>query len=604
MSRRALAGTVVLLLTVSGLLIARFARASVRAPVFDCIYTSTSKVTALAVTDHAVWVGTEGGCLRWEEGQAAPAKYTTQQGLPANRVTCLQAYAAAAPSTGAVILGTEQGAVGFAEQPDTEPANAGLPPLVGRVTAACQGKDGPEVALGRQVFEYSGGAWRQLGPPLPADVRCLAESSGSLWAGTARGLFRLAGESWEPVVYKDDPLAATVNALLPTPDALYVGTVGGLFTYAAGRWSALGIRDGLPENHVTSLADWRSDLYVGTYGGGVALVHDGRAQPVRESPKYVTCLGANAQSGPLWVGTESEGAFRWDGKAWEQRLALNEPPGHDVTGLAASGDEVFVGTFEHGVALCRSGSWQSPGMGLGSLWINHVAFGQGRAWARTSAGDLYVRDGAAWHPVTKQSGLTKDWTSYVGSAGGNIWVGTWGAVSKFDGRAWSSYVPKPALAGQVVTAVAVLGHDLWVGTGKGGLWRYDGGSRQWEGYSLGKGLTDTWVTCLAVWRNSLWVGTFSGGLCKWDGRNWEHLSAPAPLPSARINCLAATDCLYVGTLGGLCRFDGQSWTTYGRGEGLPSEIVQALCIAGDRLWVGTPEGLAAAGLVEVKEAGR
>jgi len=240
---------------------------------------------------------------------------------------------------------------------------------------------------------------------------------------------------------------------------------------------------------------------------------------------------------------------------------------------------------------------------LSSTWINQVAFGHGRAWARTSAGDLFVSDHSVWRPVTKESGLTKPWTSFVGSAGGNVWVGTWGAVSKFDGRRWHSYAPKPQLTDQVVTGVAVLDHDIWVGTAKSGVARYNGRTRHWETYTLGKGLTDTWITSLAVWDGSLWVGTFSGGVCRFDGRRWEHIDAPVPLPSARVNCLAATDCLYVGTLEGLCRFDGRQWTVYGQEDGLPSEIVQALCVDGDRLWVGTPEGLGCARLVEAQASG-
>jgi ligand-binding sensor domain-containing protein len=571
----------------AGLLV-HYARATTRAPVFDAVFTSTRKVTAVAVTAEGAWLGTEGGLVHWDEAGTETARMNTLTGLPANRVSALLPLE---PGTDGVLVGTDRG--GFVVGGPAEP------PLVGRCTALCRYEGEVCAAVARQVMCLREAGWEPLGPPLPADARCVAEHDGELWAGTGRGLFLLSDDEWEPVVYRDDPLAATVNAIAAS-EAMYVGTVGGLFVWEDSEWRSYTTADGLPDNHVTALAPGDEAVYIATYGGGVARLSGRQIAPLTGSPAYATALAWDARGSALWVGTEDQGAFRWDGLAWQRQPEANEPAGHNVTSLAAGPGELLVGTFEHGVTTCREGTWQSAGSGLSSTWINHVAYGQGRAWARTSAGDLFVRDGDAWHAVTKASGLTKPWTSFVGSAGGNVWVGTWGAISKFDGRRWQSYAPKPALADQVVTGVAVLGRDIWVGTAKSGLLRYNGHGGNWETYTLGKGLTDTWITGLAAWHGSLWVGTFSGGLCRFDGHGWEHLGAPAPLPSDRVNCLAATDCLYVGTLEGLCRFDGTRWTTYGRADGLPSEIVQALCVDGDRLWVGTPEGLACGRLVEVK----
>ena len=174
------------------------------------------------------------------------------------------------------------------------------------------------------------------------------------------------------------------------------------------------------------------------------------------------------------------------------------------------------------------------------------------------------------------------------TSGGNVWVGTWGAVSKFDGKRWHHFAPKPALEGQVVTCVATMGPDIWVGTAKGGLCRYVGRSGIWETYSLGNGITDTWVTCLDVWDGRLWVGTFSGGLCSWDGTNWRSVRAPSPLPSDRINCIAHDLNLYVGTLDGLLIYDGKDWTPIAR-EFTARDGPVTLCQR-FRVWVGTPEG--------------
>ena len=604
MPRRWLVGLGVLLLVVTGALLARFARASIRAPVFDAVFTCTGRVTALLVNDEATWIGTSGGLARWQRAGSQPVVYTARQGLTGNHVTSIAPVVGRDWGSGmppAVVVGTDGGAATYFSRPGPQLANAGLPALSGRVGALLTGSS-TWAAVGPQVWELQGEAWQPVGGPLPAAITCLEEHDRVLWAGTSRGLFRLSEGQWGRITCRDDPLANSVTCLVSQIPALYVGTVGGLFVYAGGHWSAVTAREGLPDNHVTSFSGlYRHGLCVGTYGGGLAILHDGEVERIAGSPAYITSLGAGFMEEKLWVGTDGQGLYTWDGHAWSRHPFGTGLPDHNITSLATDGRRVFAGTFEGGVTTLDGTEWRGSGTGLGSTWINHVAFGQGRAWARTSGGDLYVRDGDTWHLVTKQSGLTKPWTSCVDSAGDNIWVGTWGAVSKFDGRNWSNFAPKPALAGQVVTAVAVLGRDLWVGTGKGGLVRYHGATGQWETYSLGNGLTDTWITSLAVWRNCVWVGTFSGGLCKYDGRAWEHLGAPAPLPSARVSCLAATDCLYAGTLEGLCRFDGRTWTTYGRGDGLPSEVIQALCVADDRLWVGTPEGLASAKLVAVKE---
>ncbi len=577
-----------------------------RVPVLDAIHTSTRKVTAILVTDAAVWIGTEGGLLRWQSGETAATKYTTQNGLPANGISALAAVPGSAGSPGITLVATTRALSALVDRPGRDAVQgAWVPPLRGRITAVCRQPDRIYAAVGRDVLSCEAPpsgqpAWAPLTPSLPADVRCLAVFDGSLWAGTASGLFRRNETAWQPVIHQDDPLAATINALLVGEGKLWVGTVGGLFRYSDGGWKEIAAQDGLPDSHITSLARHSDGLAIGTYGGGVAIVQDDRIQPLSGSPEYVTCVAADPQAASLWVGTEKQGVFHWDGMTWQKRFALDEPPGHNVTSLVAHGDEVWIGTFEHGVGHFGGGAWQGFGIdeGLGSTWINHVAYGHGRAWARTSAGGLFVCAGGKWRQVTKAgSGIVKDWTSSVQSSGGHIWTGTWGAISKFDGRTWHNYAPKPALEGQIVTSVAVLARDIWVGTGKQGLRRYNGRTGQWETFNLGTGLTDTWVTCLAVWRNDLWVGTFSGGLCRYDGREWEYFRADDPLPSDRINCLATTDALYVGTLDGLCRYDDDEWTTYTPADGLPAETIQALAVSGDRLWIGTPEGLASARLV-------
>ena len=554
------------------------------------LHLNTTEVTCICPVVDTVWVGTSGGCLLWPaDGNGVPTHISTENELlPSNAV----ANICPGPMPGTVAVATRRGLCILAEEGDgwTPVAGASLP---GRATALCVGDDDILAAVEGQL--YSGAAdttpwhWAALGPPLPTPARCLYRNDDGLLVGTAAGLYRLEGDTWEKLIHSEAPLAAMVNDITSLGETLYVATAGGLFRFGEGAWACLGAAEGLPDAHVTALTVRGEDLYIGTFGGGMAVLHKGRITQVHGSPGYITSLGATEKA--VWAGTPESGVGAWNGATWLQLTRPGEPPGNNITGVAAgAGGDVWIGTFDRGVGRLREGmGWSS--MPTGDLWINHLCFGRGRPWARTSGGDLLVPGKDHWRKLTRQDGLLKDWTSSVQTSGGNVWVGTWGAVSKFDGKRWHHFAPKPALEGQVVTCVATMGPDIWVGTAKGGLCRYVGRSGIWETYSLGNGITDTWVTCLDVWDGRLWVGTFSGGLCSWDGTNWRSVRAPSPLPSDRINCIAHDLNLYVGTLDGLLIYDGKDWTPIAR-ELLPHETVQSLCVNGSRLWVGTPEGLA------------
>ncbi len=554
------------------------------------LHLNTTEVTCLCPIGDTVWVGTGGGCLLWPaDGNGVPTHISTENELLSSNAV---ADICPGPVPGSVAVATRRGLCILADEGDgwTPVAGASLP---GRATALCVGAEGLLAAVDGQLYiaapRVTPWQWAALGLPLPTPARCVYRGADSVLAGTAGGLYRLNADAWEKLIHSEAPLAAMVNDITSLGETLYVATAGGLFRFEEGVWACLGPAEGLPDAHVTALTVRGEDLYIGTFGGGAAILRKGRITAVHGSPGYITSLGATDKA--IWAGTPESGVRAWNGATWQQLTRPGEPPGNNITGVAAgTGGDVWIGTFDRGVGRLREGmGWSS--MPTGDLWINHLCFGRGRPWARTSGGDLLVPDKDRWRKLTRQDGLLKDWTSSVQVSGGNVWVGTWGAVSKFDGKKWHHFAPKPALEGQVVTSVATMGPDIWVGTAKGGLCRYNGESGLWETYSLGSGITDTWVTCLDVWDGRLWVGTFSGGLCSWDGRNWRSVRAPSPLPSDRINCLAHDRDLYVGTLDGLVIYDGNGWEPVSR-ELLPHETVQSLCVNGPRLWVGTPEGLA------------
>ncbi len=558
------------------------------------VYTSTSRVTCMLASEDSVWVGTRGGCIRWDEKSDAGIKYTTSNGLPGNVVTAI----IEGRQPGTVLIATTRGVQGFADR--RGPLQPVTPLLLPGhyVTDMIGSPEGTYAVVGRRIFHLSTDGeyvFVPVGEEVSSAIRCLAWHQGTLIAGFRRGLYERQEDSWRPIVHAEKTLALLVNDLLSNGDTLYVATAGGLYVKGPDGWRSYTVGDDLPDNHITSLNHGLAGVIAGTFGRGVVVLGPDGVKPLEGSSGYVTTAAARPGQSRVWIGTDGAGTWLHENSKCHRVLRRTEIPGNSITGIALADRDIYAGTFYQGVGILHDGQWRSIApSGTVGTWINHIAHARGRLWVRTSAGLVHSYQDGHWKTIAGASARLKEWTSGVWSLGDTVCIGLSGALAKFDGRDWSVTPRDPPIRGQVITAVAVFDRKMWMGTAKDSLKCYDLAAGTWETISLGSGLSDTWVTALDVFDDALWVGTFNGGLCRYSGDAWEALRAPDPLPADRVNCLAhSAEALYVGTLDGLAIRQSGQWTSLGREDGLPSEVVQALGIdpATRDVWVGTSEGL-------------
>ena len=151
-----------------------------------------------------------------------------------------------------------------------------------------------------------------------------------------------------------------------------------------------------------------------------------------------------------------------------------------------------------------------------------------------------------------------------------------------------------------VSAVARGDHpgDYWVATG-GGLVRYR--ADRMAGEWLITGLPSIGAGAVARIDGRIWIGSDRGrplgGIAVADSalREWTRYDAEvADAPRGFVREIAgAGGAVWAAAEDGLFRIAvGDSrWSRVGIGEGMPTAASTALAVAGERIWVGTPQGL-------------
>ncbi|MFN7988705.1 MAG: hypothetical protein U0529_14620 [Thermoanaerobaculia bacterium] len=307
------------------------------------------------------------------------------------------------------------------------------------------------------------------GYPLGSDVRSLAVSAGTYWAGTASGVFRgtdlsgawsLDGLSGKPVssvaLQNGEVFAATGEELwrraadgtwtretLPSssafPATVAVDAAGTLWAGGLGAWRRTGATwTAAPSpgaGIVTSMLADPSGLVVGLSAGSAARWTGTSWAPLSGGVGPAEGIRALASfGGTLWAGTNIT-LYAWSGSAWVADAAFG---GHDVRALATWGGTLRAATADAGVLLRSGTAWAADRSGLlprgGQAFLDVGA----DLVLGTAGGGLYRRLGSGWTAITGPSpaGVVTDVTSLDPS--GSAY---WPAATALGGGAASAISP-------------------------------------------------------------------------------------------------------------------------------------------------------------------
>ncbi|HQF70063.1 MAG TPA: hypothetical protein PLH39_02155, partial [Promineifilum sp.] len=556
-------------------------------------YTYAGPVRDLALSGGLLWAATDGGLVVWD-GAGNAARFTTEHGLPANRVTSL-----AIGADGAIWAGTVAG-------------------------------------LGR----YDGRAWQTFttADGLPADaIRDLAaDRDGNVWAATAAGLALTDGNGWRVTgrggLFGSLPSQDVTALAVDTANRLWVATAAGLSRLEGRRWTTFTAADGLPVEPIRALAAGAGDVVWGmtdvtlvradgsvfahftpgltgeamtaTYTA-VAAAADGtvylaigpnnraitRFDPatlveerldIAPRPVASDTLGAllvDAQ-GALWAGV-GDTLRRYAGD-WTTLAAPSDLPAPALTALAYAHGSVWAASAGGVTRLDGGGQTFGVADGLAGDDVRALAVASdGTLWAASDTPlrglSRYGPDG--WQTVTCPTAapLSAD-VSDAAQTPSAVWLATPRGISRFDGAAWRTYDARDGLPDAPAKALAAAGEIVYAAT-DAGIARFDGAAPdgRWQMVS------DAPARDLAI--------APDGDLWATDGLAvalvGEDTASALPLPTTVRGMAAADGAVWLATPDGVLRYDGR-WTIFTAADGLPTLDVTAVGAAADgHVWAAT-----------------
>jgi signal transduction histidine kinase/ligand-binding sensor domain-containing protein len=226
------------------------------------------------------------------------------------------------------------------------------------------------------------------------------DSAGMLWVGTAgSGVTELKPGTSQPArtySVKNGLLSDIILSLAPAPNGdLWVGTADGLNRIRMGGVSSFTSADGLPDDFIRSLlADADGSLWIGTRHGLTHWTKAGDLSSPMQTFTTANGLGSNMvgamvrdDGGDLWIATFAGLSRLHEGKLTNYTTA-NGLQGNVITALLAEGGGVVIGTQDHGWSAWNGSRFVSlSDHNAGQTTIHAILDDQkGHLWFATGTG--------------------------------------------------------------------------------------------------------------------------------------------------------------------------------------------------------------------------
>ncbi len=395
-----------------------------------------------------------------------------------------------------------------------------------------------------------------------------------------------------PLLQKGQTELFVRSFLQSSANEWWIGTESGVFIYNTGTGLATNLQKkyndpySLSDNAVyTFCRDKEGGIWAGTYFGGVNYYPQPHTPFRRMIPKSgENSLSGNVvreirkdNSGNLWIGTEDAGLNKWDASAkrFIHFLPTGLPTGISYTnihGLLLTGDELWIGTFEHGLDVMniKTGkvvrhysSSNQPALQSNFIYCLYETKEGEILIGTTIAVYRYNRSADRIEPLPGMP-VYNWYTGIFKDAAGTIWATTFGNGINY----------------------------LNTKTGKTGNFRYNAADR----YSVS---SDRINALFEDSEKNLWFAT-ENGLCKWNAelRNFKRYSTADGLPSNFVMSILEDDAkqLWLSTTKGLVAFDPHTgkMKVYTIANGLLSDqfnFSSAYKDADGRMYFGSAKGL-------------
>ncbi|RNC80132.1 MAG: hypothetical protein ED557_12540 [Balneola sp.] len=343
------------------------------------------------------------------------------------------------------------------------------------------------------------------------------DKNGFLWIATRNGISRFDGSTFQNFGTAEGLIDSRVQTLSVSDEgAIWLGTEGGSSRFFEGSFKSFTTEQGLSNDIIySSIVDREGNVWFGTFGGGVSLfLGDYFENYTTEnglSNNLVTSI-AEDENGKLWLATYGGGLMTKLDNGFEYLTTEDGLLDDRIYHLNLdSENRLWIG-MRDGLAYLKNGeiknfsSAEFPFRKVRDV----MEASDGTFWISTYDEGLIKMDDTSHEAITLESGLASNTVlKSIEDSEGNIWVATYGGVSKITGDEITNFSIQQGVPNNGVMSI-MIDRDgiIWISTFGGIAW-FDG--VQFVSITDDNGLPDKVAYFIAQDKNGLfWIGTTAG----------------------------------------------------------------------------------------------